>query len=119
MSDVPNAGPKEETEEDKVNNIIANLENSKSKDSGDNSYGEEYYGNPFTNVDYTETTGEINIDKLLYNVVSEGAANKPLVNSYQSLPNVYDGYSVITDVFEVRNLAVDALIGLSAPQYYS
>ncbi len=106
-------------EKEELEKVAANIENNQSKNTSENVYGEEFYGNPFTNPEYEKTTGEINVDKLLYNLVIDPTNSKPVVNSYQSLPYIYEGHSVITDVFEVQNLAVDSMVGLQAPQYYS
>ena len=103
---------------DETDNIVANIQKNLSRNSDAGTYGEDYYANPLTNVEYEKTTHEVNIDKLLYNIASD-PASKPLVQSVQSLPFIYEGHNVITDVFTVQNLSLDSLTGLSAPEYYS
>lgn len=105
--------------DDEVNKIIANLNKQQSRDSDSNIYGEDYYNNPLTNDDYTETTGELNIDKLLYSIANPNDAQTPLIAQSQMVTSVFEGHVVITDVFEAQNLSIDALAGMDAPQYYA
>ena len=54
----------------------------------------------------------------MYSIASPQGST-PLVQSAQSLPFFYEGHNVITDIFRAQGLSLDALTGLTAPQYYA
>lgn len=105
--------------EEELNKILAKLSQNQSRDSDNNTYGEDYYNSPLTNLDYTETTGNFNISEFLYNLTKTGGASTPLVSAAQNITSMHDGHTVITDVVEISNLSIDALAGMDAPQYFA
>lgn len=94
-----------------------------SRDSETDSYGADYYANPFTNPEYTQTLKDLNVDQFIYDLVTKSAdsnsSGKSLVASSKSIPMIYEGHTVIVESIVIQNLSVAALQGMETPQYFS
>lgn len=91
--------------------------------STDNTYGEDYYSNPVSNLEYTKTLQDFDINQFIYDAGTLGKTptpdlQKPLVTRAYSLPFVYEGNNVITDTFISQSLSINPLQGMDTPQYF-
>lgn len=93
------------------------------RNSDTDTYGADYYSEPFTNTEYSKTLQSLNVDRFIYDLINKNADaqknNKPLISSAKSLPFKYEGYTVLRDITLIQNLSVSPGQGMDTPQDFT